>query len=318
MRLVQLPARPLIVLVFASMVFSASAQLTEPGAAPKDDFRIRLNVDTVELDVTVTDNRGRPVDGLTRENFQVYENGRRQAIRYFSREDVPVTAGLVIDSSRSMRSKRMEVVTAVTAFAMASHPSDELFVTLFNEDVTVIPSRNVPPQAWALRDALMRVQPDGMTALYDAIHDALRECRSGRWAKRVLLVVSDGADTASHRTLEEVLHAAAEQRVLIYVIGLRNKDHRNENPGVLKKLAAATGGTAFFPGDGREIREDCLEIAREVRNLYEIGYVPSDTARDGSYRRIRVLASRRGGKRLQVKVREGYYAPGRGGQQRQP
>lgn len=297
----------LLVVLLPAFLFPAAAQ---PIQKPREeDFRIQVNVESVALDVAVTDKQGHPVDTLTKDDFQVFEDGKRQVIRYFEQKDIPVTAGLVLDSSRSMQTKQRDLASAVTAFVAKSHPKDERFLILFNEHVNLIHSNELTQNASGLYDALMRVRPDGMTGLYDAIYAALEECRSGRWEKRVLLVVSDGADNASHRTLKEVLGAAAEQRVLIYTLGLRDPDHYHENPRALKKLSAATGGTAFFPQNGKEIEEACVQIAKEVRNSYEIGYVPSNSSRDGSYRRIRVLA-RHGKKSLQVRVREGYYAPG--------
>ena len=264
----------------------------------------------VVLPVTVTDKHGQLVTDLSRDRFVVFDNGRRQDVGLFSSEDTPVTIGLVLDNSASMRPKLGEVVAAALAFAQASNPNDELFTTVFDDDVRdlwrdrSISTTDTP----ALQAALSALVPEGRTALYDGLIAGLARAADGKRARKVLVLISDGGDNASHATHADVLAKARAANVTIYTIGLFDRNDADANPGVLKALAEATGGERFLPRSAGPLISACAHIAREIRSGYTIGYVPPD--RDGAFHRIRVQVDADQGRKLTVRTRPGYFAAG--------
>jgi VWFA-related protein len=261
----------------------------------------------VVLPVTVTDRRGAFVADLTRDRFAVYDNGRRQDLVFFSNEDTPVSVGLVIDDSGSMRPKLPDVVTATLTFARLSNPSDELFTIPFNDTVLDQTSGRTPvTDAHALEAALRSLVPEGRTALYDALLAGLDRVLHGTHPRKALIVMSDGGDNASRATLESVMAQAKRANVTIFTIGLFDDEDFDRNPGVLKSLAESTGGERFLPRSSKLLAAACERIARELRAGYTLGYAPPD--RDGTYHRVRVDVSNPGGTRVSVRTRPGYFA----------
>jgi Ca-activated chloride channel family protein len=274
------------------------------------DQRPTLSVETrlITLPVTVVDNKGRLVTGLTREAFTVYDNGQPQAIAFFASDDLPATVGLVIDSSSSMRGRREQVTAAGAAFAAISHPLDELFTMNFNERAWP----GLPPQVAFARDreqlcaALSAAPVEGMTALYDAIDRALDHLVLATRDRKALIVVSDGGDNASTHTLDEVIAHAHFREVVIHAVALFEHDSRDARPQVMKRLARETGGSLFTPNRADEIVASFAQIAREIRSAYTIGYAPPDTP-NGDFRTVRVVAVV-GGREIDARTRAGYYA----------
>ncbi len=277
-------------------------------AAQQPAFRISVDVDLVVLHATVTDRQGGFVSDLNKQGFEVYEGGVPQRIRLFKTEDVPVTVGLVVDHSTTMGPKLEEVSAAARTFVRSSNPEDEMFVVNFNERVSLgLPgtmrfTNNIAELQSAIGDAAT----GGQTALYDAIAKALDELQDGTRDKKVLVVLSDGGDNASKRSLDQVMKLAAQSSAVIYTVGLFDENDPDRNPGVLKRLAQATGGEAFFPGEVGEVVAICERIARDIRHQYTIGYVPLNQSHDGAYRAIRVVARAKGHDRLSVRTRAGY------------
>jgi Ca-activated chloride channel family protein len=225
-------------------------------------------------------------------------------VSFFSSEDVPVTIGLVIDNSRSMGPKLGHVYTAAVSFTRLSHPDDDLFVVHFNEQVRdgldgTAPFTSDRERLWSV---LRQIRADGMTALYDAVGHALQYADNGRHDQKVLLVLSDGGDNASTRSFDDLERRVAASATMIYTVGLFPRHAPDANPGVLTKLAATSGGDAYFPGEPREIVAILERIAREIRTTYTIGYVPT-----GGFRKLRVSV-RQNGRDLDVRHREGYLA----------
>lgn len=275
-------------------------------------YAIRTNVDLVVLQATVRDRKGTPVSGLSKENFQIYEDKVLQQIESFSHEDVPVTVGLVIDSSGSMHPKRSEVIAAAMAFVRSSNPADQIFVVNFNEHVSLGLPANTPftNNAAQLETALSRHVISGMTALYDAIAAGLVQLQNGKWDKKVLIVVSDGGDNASKRNLAQVLSTVNQSNAVIYTMGIFDETDEDRNPRVLKHLSRASGGEAFFPKSLQEILPICEQIAHEIRSQYTITFVPTNRNQDGTYRTIDVKAHEPSrGTRLSVVTRAGFSAP---------
>ena len=281
------------------------------GADSQDPPTISVNLDLVVLQATVRGHNGWFVSDLREQDFEVHEDGRRQSIRLFRHEDVPVTVGLVIDHSGSMGRKLAEAVVAARTFVRASNPEDELFVVNFNEKVTLgLPGlRGLTDDPNALERAISSRPATGQTALYDAVYKALDQLQSGGPEKKVLIVISDGGDNASVLGLSEVLRKAALSSATVYTIGIFDEEDPDRNPRVLRRIARATGGEAFFPEQLNEVVAICEGIARDIRNQYTIGFVSNNQAAPGTVRAIRVAARGEGKSNLSVRTRSSYIAP---------
>ena len=277
-------------------------------AIDDQDARISVDVNLVVLPAIVTDQKGGFVSDLRQEDFHVYENGAPQQIKLFTHEDVPVTAGLVVDHSSSMRRKLAEVSAATRTFVKASNPEDQMFVVNFNEHVELglPPSIRFTADPSELERAISRAQTTGMTALYDAIAVGLKLLKSGEREKKVLVVISDGGDNSSTHRLAQTLQLAEQSSAIIYAIGIFDEDDPDRNPRILKRLASATGGVAFFPKELSEVTGICARIARDIRSQYTLGYIPAVPAAPGEYRTVRITANSRHGGKLTVRTRAGY------------
>ena len=304
---IALPALLLIVLAgYAGYQAPPAAQDRDSGS-----FRISVDVALVVLHATVTDRQGGFVSDLGEQDFEVYEDGVPQRIRLFRNEDVPVTVGLVVDHSTSMRPKLAEVAAAARAFVRSSNRDDEMFVVNFNEKCTLGLPRAVrfTNNTVVLETPSRPDLPEARRLFTTPSPRALEELQAGSRDKKVLIVVSDGGDNASTRSLAQVMKLAEQSSAVIYTIGVFDEDDPDRNPGVLKRLAQATGGEAFLPEQLSEVVAICERIARDIRHQYTIGYVPTNPARDGAYRAIRVLARAEGPYgRLSVRTRTGYIA----------
>jgi Ca-activated chloride channel family protein len=210
-----------------------------------------------------------------------------------------------------MGPKRPEVISAALAFARSSNPQDQMFVVMFNENVSFGLPDNTPftDQVAQLEVALSRIAATGMTALYDAVAAALEHLKKGNRDKKVLIVVSDGGDNASKHNLAQIMAMAGHPDAIIYTIDIFVEEDLDRNPGALKQLAKDTGGEAFLPESVSEVLPICERIARDIRNQYTIAYVPTNRKQDGTYRVIQVKAEAPGRGRLFVRTRAGYYAP---------
>jgi Ca-activated chloride channel homolog len=282
--------------------------LVAPLLAQEPAFRSGSS-DLVVLPVVVTDKQGRYISDLPSDRFVVYDNGRRVPIDLFTNEDTPVTVGLIIDASGSMRAKLREVIAASLAFARSSNPQDELFAIRFNDDVQdVVPGRPflMAGDLGTLESAVTSVQADGRTALYDGLMAGLDHLAQGTRARKVLVVISDGGDNASEATLDRVLARARDSNAAIYTIGIYDDDDLDKNPGVLKSLARMTGAERYLPRAPGDLLRACERIARDIRGGYTIGYAPP--ARDGAYHRIKVEIDPSSARRLSVRTRPGYFA----------
>jgi len=281
-----------------------------PVNAP--EFSISVDVNLVVLHATVHDSRDRDVLNLHQQDFKLYEDGVAQNIRWFRREDTPVTVGLIVDHSGSMRPKLNDVTAAARIFAQSSNPMDQMFVINFNEKVlSAVPGASqFTDSPAALEVAIAGAPADGQTALYDAIAAGLEELQQGAWDKKVLVVISDGGDNASKNTLAGITRMAEQSSALIYTVGMFSDSDADANPGVLKRLAEATGGETFLPKEFSEVAGICAHIAADIRNQYMIGYVPAHAKQDGAHHTVRLVAEAPGQGKLRVRTRAGYIAQG--------
>ena len=303
--------RRLLPLALAFAVLAApSAQ--EPDAKPTFSTQSEL----VVLHVAVKDRKGGYVGGLGQDAFRVLENRRPQEISFFNNQDAPVTVGLLIDASGSMAPNRSMVIAASMAFSKAMNPQDEFFVLGFNEHIhTPLPAEkpftNSEP---ALRIALVQaIKARGQTAIYNAVNAGLDYVQKGGFERQVLIVVSDGGDNASDTTRAQVLANAQASNAVIYTIALVDPMDPEADPGFLRQLSDATGGVAFKPKNAADIEEMLQRVARDIRNMYTIGYVPSEATaasrvRGEALRRVAVDVRTPTGQKLAVRTRRAYLA----------
>jgi len=283
-----------------------SQDAEESGAIFHSDTR------RVDLHATVVDKTGHLVTNLTREAFTVLENGMPQEIRTFKREDVPVSMGLIVDNSGSMRDKRAKVEAAALALVKDSNREDEVFVVNFNDEAfNDLPhGKDFTSDIKEMEEALTRIDSRGGTAMRDAIRMSIdHEKEKAHKDKKVLVVVTDGNDNSSLVSLENLVKASQQSGVLIYSIGLLSEEERREAKRAeraLNALAEATGGEAFFPKELSDVDRIAHQVARDIRSQYAIVYSPSNQAMDGTFRQIKVLVKAPGSP--VVRTRSGYYA----------
>ncbi|HTM04175.1 MAG TPA: VWA domain-containing protein [Vicinamibacterales bacterium] len=301
--------RTLILIALLPLAVAARQDSPPAPQAPTPVFKAQS--DLVVLDVNVFDGKSDAVPDLPQSAFQVYDAGQPQEITFFSSADVPVAVGLVIDNSSSMLTRRQMVLAGTRAFAESSHPEDEVFTLVFNEHVRYGNPDNVdfttsPAQVEA---GLLRFPAGGMTAMYDAVIEAIDHIDHATLQKRALIVLSDGEDNASRHSEADMLHRTLRSDALVYTISTADFSTRVGKPGVLKKLAERTGGAAYFPQTEKAVVAAFTEVAQNIRRGYRIGYTPSTSTAKGEYRRIKVLVHVRG-RNLSVRVRDGYTQDG--------
>jgi Ca-activated chloride channel family protein len=277
------------------------------SAPQPPDFVIRSDVRLVLLDVSVKSRDGDWVTGLSKDNFEVEENGVPQQITVFGNNDIPVTVGVLVDESRSMAPNRGAVLLAATTFIEQSNPHDETFVLNFNETV----KHGLPDDVLfsddigQLRKALSRGVPEGRTALYDAVMDGMDQLRQGKRDKKALILISDGGDNISQHTRKQMLDMVERSLATIYTIGLFGPADPDRDAGILRKLSRITGGVAWFPNDAQQMGDVCRNIAKDIRTRYTIGYLPH-ADNGGDLRRIRVQVSAPGRLGLVARTRLSY------------
>jgi VWFA-related protein len=263
----------------------------------------------VPLNVTVTDKSGHLVTDLPQSAFTVMENGVPQAIKIFKSEDVPVSIGLIIDNSGSMRDKRQAVESAALTLVKSSNPQDEAFVVNFNDEA-YLDTPHLTSDLTILEQALTKINAKGGTAMRDALRMSMEELKKhAKRDKKVMLVVTDGNDNASTETLEALVREAQQSDVLVYAIGLLSQEEKKEARAAkraLDILVSNTGGQVFYPNAVTEVEEIAKEVAKDIRSQYTIAYTPANGTLDGTFRTIKVTVKSR--TNLVARTRMGYYA----------
>ncbi len=288
----------------------AFGQDGKPDVSQRDPV---FSVDTIEvvLHVTVADRRDRLVTDLSKEDFAVFEDGRQVPLKIFRQEDVPVSVGILVDNSGSMRDKRLRVNAAAVEFVKESHPDDEVFIVNFNDEAYLdSPFTNEIPK---LQDALQRIDSRGGTALYDAARMSLDHLNEkAKHDKRVLLIITDGEDNASRTELELLVRELQEMdagQTQIYAIGLLSEEERRSAKRAeraIKYMTRATGGPSYFPETVDEVTALTKQIALDIRNQYTLVYNPPGNKPAG-FRQIEIQLVG-SAKRNSVRHRPGYYA----------
>ncbi|MHB8411812.1 MAG: VWA domain-containing protein [Candidatus Acidiferrales bacterium] len=291
-------------------------QIPRPGAKPqKGPYTLKKTVDMVRLPVTIVDKKGNFIPELKETNFRVLENGAPQKISAFSNEDIPIAVGLVIDNSASMKSKRARVNAAALTFVQTSNPQDQMFVVNFNDEYYLDMDTDFTNDPKVMKAALERIDSRGGTALYDAILGSVYHMRKASRDKKVLLVITDGYDQDSRNTLAQTVRKLQRSNTAIYAVGLftpgdDSREDIRKGKKALQDLTQATGGEVYFPKTIEQVDDICRRIAQDIRDQYMIGYYPSNTAKDGTYRTVKVeLVGVKGHGKLIVRARPGYYAP---------
>jgi Ca-activated chloride channel homolog len=300
--------------LLTAMVQNSAAQVVLRETA-MHTVPIRVDVDMVVVNVTVTGPHDRIVTGLDRRNFMVYDDKVPQQIAAFSMEDAPVAVGMVFDTSGSMADKIGNAKAAALQFLKTSNPQDEFMLISFNERPELV--SGFTSQFETVQDRLFGVQAGGRTALLDAIYLGLTKMRKADTSRKALLVISDGGDNHSRYTEADIRRAAQESDVEIYAVGvlepLRTRHRTQEEAGgprLLSDIAEMSGGRMFTVEDPAELPDIMQRISNDLRNQYAIGYRPSNLVRDGQWRRVKVRVNPPSDlPRLQVYARAGYYAP---------
>ena len=297
--------------MFVPLLVHAQGQkppAAKPGPPDPDDAIFKSETRLVPLNVTVTDKAGHLVPGLQKGAFQVFENNVLQQIKDFKGEDVPVSLGLIVDNSGSMRDKRQSVESAALALVRDSNKQDEVFVVNFNDEAYL--DADFTSDIKLMEQGLTKIDSRGGTAMRDAIRmsiDHLNE--KAKRDKKVLLVVTDGNDNASVVSLRALVQQAQQDDILVYAIGLLSEEEKKEAAAAkraLHLLVESTGGQDFYPKDVSEVERIAHEVAHDIRNQYTITYSPTNQTLDGSYRQIKVAV--RGNGNAIARTRLGYYA----------
>ena len=301
--------------VLTVLVVSGGAPSGQTAGATAQPRSFRSGVDVVGMTVTVTDRAGRYRSDLAKEDFQVFEDGRREEVTFFQKRNLPLALTLLMDTSASMDSELHVAQEAAVGFVQALEATDMASVIDFNASVRV--AQAFTTDRPALDRAIRGTVADGSTALYNALYVALREMRKtirdeplGQPWRRAIVILSDGEDTSSLVTFDEALDAAARSDTAIYAIGLYGQDSTSlartrDAQYVLRRLTQQTGGRVFFVADAKELHGVYAEIRAELANQYFLAYQSSNTTRDARFRRV---AIRIGRPDATARARPGYYA----------
>jgi len=272
---------------------------------------LRKDVDLVLVPVTITDPMNRLVTGLEKQNFALTDNGKPQEIRHFSSEDAPISLGVIFDISGSMSDKIDKSRKAIVEFFRTANPQDEFFLITFSEKPELLVDYTSSVED--IQGKLVYAIPKGRTALLDAIYLGMNRMRKAHYERKALLIISDGGDNHSRYTESEIKSMVREADVQIYAIGLFDTyfktPEEREGPALLMDVTDVTGGRTFVINSPNELADVATKIGIELRNQYVLGYRPTDPARNGKWRKIKVkLNPPKGLPPLHVYAKTGYYA----------
>ena len=303
-------------ILFAQDVSSAQP---EPGVGPRvsivprphreeksSDLRVDVNV--VQIPVTVTDPSGTPVTGLSRDQFRVFEDGVEQPLAHISSQDAPLSMGIVFDASNSMYTKLDNSREAVLQMVGTAVKGDEFFIVQFSTAPKLIQGfTNEPAQ---VGEALKSIHANGWTSLFDAIRLSVHQMKKARNTRHALIVLSDGADNNSRYTEHEIVDLLRESDVIVYAIAINGPMVAPASFKTLKKLAESSGGRMYQVDKMEELPDVAEKISLALRDQYTLAYYPTNTKRDGRYRRVLVKIIQPFDRPLlRASWRNGYYAP---------
>lgn len=299
---------PVAFIILISGALFAGAQSQQPKPNSHGAYTLHVDAEEVVLNCTVLDNKGELVNDLNKSNFKVFEDKIPQAIISLQHQDTPVSIGLLVDNSASMRAKRAAVASAALDLVKASNPQDETFVINFSDQAYL--DQDFTSDIGELQNGLAHLSLSGGTALYDTVVTAADKMeRSAKRPRKVLIVITDGDDNASKVTLNNAIHRVQDmQGPIIYSIGLMFGGSESRHAGRdLRALSSETGGIAFFPGSLKDIDSVVAEVARDIRNQYTVAYHSARAAANG-YHLIKVEAYAQEHSKLTVHTRTGYFS----------
>ena len=271
---------------------------------------VKIDVDLVLVNATVTDQEGRPVTGLEKTRFQVWEDKVQQDIQYFSTEEVPISLGVIFDISSSMADKLWVSRDAVTTFLKTGTPADEYALIEFNDRPHV--AQDFTSNIADFQNRIALASSSGWTALYDAVYLGIEKLRHAHNRRKALLFVTDGEDNHSHYTFADVKQLAKESDVQLFAIGIAGLPITTATKGnksgraVLQELVELTGGEVFFTTDVRKLDDICSKISDTLRKQYLLGYTSTNTTKDGKWRRLHLKVNNMS--HVNVHARSGYYS----------
>ncbi len=269
---------------------------------------LRVDINAVQIPVTVTDPSGTPVTGLSRDHFRLFEDGVEQPLARLSNDDAPLSVGIVFDASSSMQGKLNETREAVAQLAETTMRGDEFFVVRFSDSPKLV--QGFTSDTSQIQGALKSIRADGWTALFDAIRLSVDQMKKARNPRHALVVLSDGADNVSRYTQHETLELLQESDVIVYAIAVNGPMVAPASFKVLKKLSEATGGRMYKVNKVSQLPDTVAKISRALRDRYMLTYYPVNKTRDGKYRRILVkIIQPLDRPSLRASWRNGYYAP---------
>jgi VWFA-related protein len=290
---------------------TAGGSNSNNSQSSNDQNRIKVRVELVNVLTTVTDKKNRLVTDLTKDDFRIFEDGKPQDVRFFSREtDLPLRIGILVDASNSIRGRlRFEQEAAIDFLNIAVRPGKDLaFVVAFDVEPQLV--QDYTDDIEKLSNAIQGLQAGGVTSLFDAVFFSCKEKMlffppPEPYLRRVMIIVSDGEDNQSVHTREEALAMAQRAEVTVFTISTNRTGSEGRGDKVLHRLAEVTGGHAFFPFEAGDLAADFHEIARELRNQYSLAYVSTNAAHDGTFRSITIQPV---DKSLRVRAKNGYFA----------
>jgi len=302
-----------IILVSLSSILPCAIAYPQAGESSAQEQVVKLGVDLVTLNVTVIDTAGRLVAGLDKDSFEIYEDKVKQTIDYFTREDSPISLGIIFDVSGSMKNKIRNAHNSLRSFLEVCRDDDDIFVIGFNDKPELL--ADFTSQDNVVLNSVALASPRGRTALLDATYLGIEKVKQGRHARKVLLIISDGQDNSSRYTQREMENLVKESDIQIFAIGvmdLYGPSSLQDALGldVLTNVARMTGGEAYFPRNQMELDAVCTHIALELRYQYSIGYTPTNLQRDGKWRNVRVhVRPPQNIPWVGIRARKGYYGP---------
>jgi Ca-activated chloride channel homolog len=300
------PQSPLWLAIAVLCLFSFA--LNAQNQKPSSPVVFKVEVEMVSIKVSVCDPLGRYVTGIGKENFKIYEDNVEQEIVHFHQEAAPISAGLIFDVSGSMKDNNnmRKAKSAITRFLQSGNPADEYFLVTFNTKTNL--AKSFTDQSSSVQNEVAFQKPGGSTALYDAVYKGLDEIKKGSHEKKALIVITDGEDNSSRYSPAEVREFAKEMDVQVYAVGEEGSLGYGRNE--ILNITKLTGGRAFFPNNFNELDYYIDLIHDELRSQYVLGYMPTNKAHDGKWRRIKVkLDALKGLPKLIVHAKEGYNAP---------
>jgi Ca-activated chloride channel family protein len=299
-------------MILAAALTSAGITTGQQVKVSTGDDPVKLRVNMINLNVEVLDPNGRYVRGLTKDNFEVFEDKTKQSIDLFSFDDQPVSVGFVFDLSGSMSGKAQRARETLREFVNGCHVDDEMFLIGFNDKPTLL--TDFTKNDADIVNSVAMMPAKGSTSLLDAVYMGVEKLRQGRYNRRVLIIISDGEDNSSRYSQKEIVNLVKESDVQIFSIGTteiwQSPTYADlSGMEILDSMSTMTGGKAYFPKDFNQMSSVCRQIALGLRNQYSIAYVPSNASLDGSWRKLKIrIKGVKDGGYMVLRARSGYYA----------